>query len=111
LAENNYLLPMDLHSTSDCLEALGNPTRLAMFRLLVEAGDDGAPVGVVQSAMGIPASTLSHHLARLMRVGLVSQERRSRSLICRVDYDVINGVTAYLLKNCCAGIDSEEAVP
>jgi ArsR family transcriptional regulator, arsenate/arsenite/antimonite-responsive transcriptional repressor len=98
---------MNLEDTSACLEALGNPTRLAVFRLLVEAGIDGVPVGTVQKTIGVPASTLSHHLARLMRVGLVSQERQSRTLICRADYDVMNGVIAYLNRNCCVGIDAE----
>jgi DNA-binding transcriptional ArsR family regulator len=88
---------------------LGNPTRLAVFRLLVEAGDDGAPVGAVQKTIGIPASTLSHHLARLMRVGLVTQERRSRTLVCRADYDVMNAVIAYLRRNCCVGLEAEDA--
>ena len=98
---------MNLEDTSACLEALGNPTRLAVFRLLVEAGIDGVPVGTVQKTIGVPASTLSHHLARLMRVGLVNQERQSRTLICRANYDVMNGVIAYLNQNCCVGIDAE----
>lgn len=99
---------MELTLTSDRLEALGNPIRLAIFRLLVEAGDDGAPVGAVQKMIDIPASTLSHHLAKLMRVGLVTQERRSRTLLCRADYDAMNGVISYLRRNCCVGIDAED---
>jgi len=99
---------MELTLTSDRLEALGNPIRLAIFRLLVEAGDDGAPVGAVQKMIDIPASTLSHHLAKLMRVGLVTQERRSRTLLCRADYDAMDGVISYLRRNCCAGIDAED---
>lgn len=89
-----------------CLEALGNSTRLAIYRLLVQAGHEGAAVGAVQAAMGVPASTLSHHVARLMRVGLVSQERRGRILICRADYAVMNRVLEYLTINCCTGLDA-----
>ncbi len=106
---SNYIPGMNLEDTSACLEALGNPTRLAAFRLLVEAGIDGVPVGTVQKTIGVPASTLSHHLARLMRVGLVNQERQSRTLICRANYDVMNGVVAYLNRNCCVGIDAENS--
>ena len=95
---------MELENTAKCLEALGNPTRLAAFRLLVQAGPDGAPVGLLQEKLGIPASTLSHHLARLMKDGLVTQERQSRTLICRADFSVMAGVLAFLQDNCCAGL-------
>ena len=105
----NYILDMNLADTSACLEALGNPTRLAVFRLLVEAGIEGIAVGRVQKTIGVPASTLSHHLARLMRVDLVSQERQSRTLICRANYDVMNAVIAYLNRNCCVGIDARNS--
>ena len=95
---------MELENTARCLEALGNPTRLAAFRLLVQAGPAGAPVGLLQEKLGIPASTLSHHLARLMKDGLVTQERQSRTLICRANFQVMEGVLAFLQDNCCAGL-------
>jgi DNA-binding transcriptional ArsR family regulator len=95
---------MDILQASDKLEALGNPTRLEIFRLLVQAGEEGAPVGQLQKTLKIPASTLSHHISRLMRVGLVTQERRSRLLICRADYGAMRGLLAYLTDNCCEGL-------
>jgi len=95
---------MDIRQASDSLEALGNPTRLEIFRLLVQAGEEGAPVGQVQKALGIPASTLSHHIARLLRVGLVTQQRRSRLLICRANYEAMNDLLGFLTDNCCGGI-------
>ncbi len=55
---------MELNRAARCLEKLGNPTRLAIFRLLVRGGPEGLPVGEVQEQLGIPASTLSHHLAQ-----------------------------------------------
>ncbi|NNK57182.1 MAG: winged helix-turn-helix transcriptional regulator, partial [Desulfofustis sp.] len=62
---------MDLgHAAGRCAE-LGNTTRLSIFRLLVKAGKNGLPVGQIQSSLGIPGSTLTHHLQRLVRVGLV----------------------------------------
>ena len=99
---------MNVDRTAACLEALGNPTRLAIFQFLVRAGRDGIPVGSVQSHLGIPASTLSHHIARLTRVGLVTQERQSRSLVCRADYGVMTGVIDFLTTNCCEGVEANE---
>ena len=95
---------MDIIQASDSLEALGNPTRLEIFRLLVQAGAEGAPVGQLQKSLKIPASTLSHHISRLLRVGLVTQERRSRLLICRADYDAMQGLLGFLTDNCCGGV-------
>lgn len=89
-----------------CLEALGSPTRLEIFRLLVQAGPGGTVVGDLQARLDIPASTLSHHLSRLMRVGLVTQERRSRTLVCRANFEHMNSLLAYLGDNCCAGLDT-----
>ena len=55
--------------------------RLVVFRLLVQAGDDGMPAGAIAEALGIPNSSLSFHLAQLNRAGLIRQERQSRSLV------------------------------
>ena len=95
---------MDAGKAAESLEALGNETRLAVFRLLVQAGEAGASVGVIQKTLGVPASTLSHHISRLMRVGLVTQERRSRVLICRANYDGMNDLLGFLTDNCCGGL-------
>ncbi len=102
---------METLIAADCLEALGNPTRLEIFRLLVRAGPAGAPVGRLQEALGIPASTLSHHLARLVRVGLVSQERQSRVLLCRAEYKRMDALLAYLGDNCCQGLPGDACAP
>ena len=86
------------------MEALGNLTRLSIFRLLVQAGKDGLIVGRIQRALDIPASTLSHHVAVLVRAGLVAQERRSRELICRTRYDTMFAVLNFLSAECCSGV-------
>ena len=96
--------PLDVGNAASCLEALGSPTRLEIYRLLVQAGPGGAVVGELQARLGIPASTLSHHLSRLVRVGLIGQERQSRNLICRANYQRMNGLLAYLSDQCCEGI-------
>ena len=73
---------MKLETAARQLEALGNTTRLRIYRTLVRAGHGGLAVGQVQERVGLPASTLSHHLKRLVDQGLVRQERAGTSLIC-----------------------------
>lgn len=84
------------------LEALGNPTRLAVFRLLVRAGEAGLAVGQLQKRLKLPGSTLSHHLRALIAVGLVSQERQGTTLMCRADYRAMRGLVSFLVDECCA---------
>lgn len=83
------------------LEALGNPTRLRIYRLLVRAGEDGLPVGQLQAKLEIAPSTLSHHLKALVLVGLVTQERQSTTLICRANYGVMHSLIDFLVAECC----------
>ena len=89
-----------------CLEKLGNPTRLEIFRLLVRAGEEGLAVGEIQDHLGIPASTLSHHLAHLVHVGLVHQAREGRVLRCTPDFALMDKVVGFLTEQCCAGVMS-----
>ena len=84
------------------LEALGNPTRLRIYRLLVRAGEAGLPVGKLQAALDIAPSTLSHHLKALVLVGLVTQERQATTLLCRANYDVMHSLIEFLVAECCA---------
>jgi ArsR family transcriptional regulator len=95
---------MDLAHAARCLEKLGNPTRLAVFRLLVRAGEAGLAVGELQAHLGVPASTLSHHVAQLVNVGLVTQAREGRVLRCRPDFAVMDALMAYLTEECCRGV-------
>src|SRR5919108_4330583 len=83
------------------LEALGSPTRLQVYRTLVRAGDAGLPVGRLQEKLGIAASTLSHHLHRLILTGLVNQERQATTLICRANYPAMDELVGYLVDECC----------
>jgi len=93
---------MNLEKAASQLEALGNPTRLNIYRILVRAGDEGLPVGSVQEKLGIPASTLSHHCKRLIETGLMSQERQATTLICRAQYPAMQSLIGYLADECCA---------
>jgi ArsR family transcriptional regulator len=96
---------MKIEDAAARLEALGNPTRLRIYRMLVKAGDAGVPVGKLQGRIGIPASTLSHHLKTLLIVGLITQERDATTLLCRANYGVMRGLVEFLVDECCTEAD------
>jgi DNA-binding transcriptional ArsR family regulator len=93
---------MNIEQAAKQLEALGNPTRLGIYRTLVRAGHSGLSVGQVQERLSIASSTLSHHLHRLILIGLVTQERQATTLICRANYPAMNSLVGYLVDECCA---------
>jgi DNA-binding transcriptional ArsR family regulator len=92
---------MKLNDAALGLEALGNATRLKIYRLLVRAGDPGLSVGQLQEKLKIPGSTLSHHLKTLVTVGLVTQRRESTTLICQTNYPLMRDLVGFLLAECC----------
>lgn len=94
---------MDLNTAANALRELGHPTRLSIYRELVRAGHNGLPVGGLQKRLGIPASTLSHHISALMSASLVSQERQSRTLYCKPCYAQLEQLMAFLTEECCEG--------
>lgn len=96
---------MDMEVIAKRLSEMGHPARLAAIRLLVRAGPQGLAVGEVQAHLGIPASTLSHHLGRLMAAGLVEQTRDGRVLRCTVNYLALKEVLRFLMQDCCAGVE------
>jgi len=93
---------MKLDHAAAHLEALGNPTRLKIYRALVRAGDAGLAVGRLQDKLKIAPSTLSHHIKTLVVVGLVNQIRDSTTLVCHANYDVMRGLVEFLVAECCA---------
>lgn len=86
------------------LAALGNVTRLRVFRLLVQAGHEGLNVSDLQRLLQQPASTLAHHLAKLTQAELVIQQRQGREVICTANYAKMNGLLGYLTAQCCSGV-------
>lgn len=100
---------MQADAAIEALAALAQEHRLAVFRLLVQAGENGMSAGAIADALGIPNSSLSFHLTQLNRAGLVRQERQHRSLIYRANYPAMNALMAYLMENCCAGADCGSA--
>ena len=95
---------MDAEIAIRALSALAQEHRLAAFRLLVQAGADGMAAGAIAERLGVPASSMSFHLAQLGHAGLVTQRRESRSIIYAADYTAMGGLMSYLTENCCAGV-------
>ena len=96
---------MDNAVVVNALSALAQEHRLALFRLLVQAGELGMSAGAIADALGVPNSSLSFHLAALTKAGLIRQERQSRSLIYSADYAAMNDLVGYLMENCCGGAE------
>jgi DNA-binding transcriptional ArsR family regulator len=94
------------HAAAEQFAALGSPARLQVMRALVRAGDTGLNVGEIQRHLGLPGSTLAHHLGALARAGLVAQERQGREVISRAAFADLRGLGTYLLEDCCAGLAS-----
>jgi ArsR family transcriptional regulator len=94
---------MDKIEAIEVLAALAQSTRLDAFRLLVSREPEGVAAGELARLMAVPQNTLSSHLAILVRAGLVSGERQSRSIIYRADVARVRELTLFLLEDCCGG--------
>lgn len=94
---------MDTSAALSAFSALSQPTRLAIFRLLVRAGEGGMPAGEIADAVGGVQNTISSHLAALARAGLVASERAGRVIRYRASYRTAGDLVAFLLEDCCAG--------
>jgi ArsR family transcriptional regulator len=85
------------------LSALGQPTRLEIFRLLMRREPDGLPAGTIAETIGCPHNTLSSHLSILARAGLVRGTRDGRSIVYRADIEGMRALVGFLLTDCCDG--------
>ncbi|MBU1539748.1 MAG: metalloregulator ArsR/SmtB family transcription factor [Alphaproteobacteria bacterium] len=94
---------MESEAAMLALAALAQPTRLETFRLLVRHEPQGLAAGEIASRLAVPANTLSAHLGLLSRAGLITAERRSRSIIYRADLDRLRELVVFLLNDCCQG--------
>ncbi len=93
---------MDSLSAVERLAALGHETRLAIFRLLVQAGPAGFAAGEIVKRLHLAPATASFHLAHLVRVGLIAGLQQGRFIIYSADFAAIDDLIAYLTENCCA---------
>ena len=98
---------MNRKLAAQCLSELGNLTRLDIYRLLVRGGLDGMKIADIQTRLGVPASTLAFHLGGLVGVGLVSQEKVGREVICRAKHRQLTAVMEFLREECCKGFADE----
>lgn len=87
----------------EALQALAHGTRLSVFRLLVQAGGAGLMAGEIAQRLGVPPSTMSHHLGLLERARLTTSERESRVIRYRADYDGMRRMLGFLMEDCCQG--------
>jgi len=108
---------MEMKAATNAFAALAQETRLAVFRLLITVGPNGLTAGDLAQQVGVPASTLSHHLATLERAGLLRSRRVQRQIFYASDYEGTRRLIAFLMEDCCQGrpelcsTDLTQAVP
>ena len=94
---------MDKSRALSAFAALGQPTRLDVFRALIGAGEKGMQAGEVGRVLGVRQNTLSTNLAILLNAGLVRNEREGRAIRYFADFDGIRALLAFLMEDCCGG--------
>jgi len=94
-------VPSKLDRHAEQLSALGHPIRLSILRFVVQAGDGGAAAGEIQSHVDLPASTLSHHLKRLVDAGLMKARGEGTFHYYSAEYSALRSLTDYLWEDCC----------
>lgn len=94
---------METTQAVQALSALAQESRLAIFRLLVQAGPAGLAAGAIGEKLDLPPATLSFHLAGLTRAGLARSRQDGRFVIYSASFENMNGLVAFLTENCCGG--------
>lgn len=94
-------MPSTLERHAEQLSALGHPVRLQILRFVVQAGEPGAPAGDIQGHVDLPASTLSHHLKRLVDAELLSTRYEGTFHYYTAVYPALRKLTDYLWEDCC----------
>ncbi|KKC24763.1 ArsR/SmtB family transcription factor [Sphingomonas sp. SRS2] len=94
---------METKSVVTSLAALAHEGRLAIFRLLVQAGPNGVAAGKIARRLGVLPNTLSASLNILSHAGLIDSRREGRSIIYTAHYDTMRQLLAFLMEDCCAG--------
>jgi len=98
---------MEIKAAVAALAALAQETRLAIFRLLMEAGPAGVSVGRVGETLKVPGATLSFHLKELARAGLLSSRQEKQFIYYAVDFERMAELMTFLTQNCCHGMPQE----
>ncbi|ASJ76136.1 ArsR/SmtB family transcription factor [Granulosicoccus antarcticus] len=94
---------MDKKNTLEALAALGQETRLDVFRLLVQAGNDGMLAGEIAEHLDVRQNTMSSNLSILLQSGLIRNQREGRAIRYFADMEGLRGFLAFLMEDCCGG--------
>lgn len=92
---------MDISTALTIFDTLSQETRLRTLRILVTAGTQGLPAGVVSERLGIPHNTLSFHLTHLTNAGIISSRKEGRSVIYYPNFEVTRDLVGFIVKDCC----------
>ena len=98
---------METKQAIQALSALAQESRLAIFRLLIQAGPEGMAAGAIAEALELPPATLSFHLSGLTRAGLAQSRQDGRFVIYNADFAAMNALVGFLTENCCQGARCE----
>ncbi len=98
---------MEIKAAVTALSALAQETRLAVFRLLIEAGPEGTPAGVIGEKLGVAPATLSFHLKELDRAGLATARPSGRFVYYAANFERMAELMSFLTRNCCRGMPQE----
>ena len=93
---------MDIQEVIIMFDALSQETRLSVFRLLVKAGMEGLPAGMLSEELGTPHNTMSFHLNHLSNAGIVSSRKEGRSVIYSANFEVVRDLIGFIVKDCCS---------
>ncbi|GGY20082.1 ArsR/SmtB family transcription factor [Paludibacterium paludis] len=94
---------MKIFDAAERLAALGHESRLAIFRMLVEAGPEGLHASAMSDSLALPPATLSFHLSHLSRAGLIAGRRQGRFIHYAVKFGTMDELLAFLTRDCCRG--------
>ena len=101
---------METNDAVKALSALAQGSRLAIFRLLVQAGPEGLAAGVIGQKLDLPPATLSFHLAGLARARIAKSRQDGRFVIYTADFAHMNALVGFLTENCCGGKSCEISI-
>lgn len=94
---------METNTAIGALAALAQESRLAVFRLLVQAGPEGLAASKIADHLGLPSSSLSFHLKELTHAGMIAPRQDGRFIIYSADFTTMHALLGFLTKNCCGG--------
>lgn len=94
---------MDTKHALAALGGLAQESRLAVYRLLVQAGPQGVSASRIAEEIGIAPSSLSFHLKEMTHAGLVTPKQEGRYIIYAADFATMSGLIGFLTENCCSG--------